>query len=146
MRLDQADDKYLMPKSAPGINLGNITEEYRGCIVDIIVLFQLAEIKDHSLILLERGSEWIKKPIQDQALTVYKLPVDRCIPKGVDPAQFSERDMREVEKGLKRVLNSGWIFFEDFMKGFISPIGKAEPVILKNRGKRWKYMLPSYSR
>lgn len=58
---------------------------------------------------------------------------------------FSERDIREVKKSLKRLIGCGWVYFDDFLKGLTAQIGQTEAVELRNKGKRWNYILPSYS-
>lgn len=58
---------------------------------------------------------------------------------------YTPRNLHEVEKSLARVLQSGWVYTDDFLKGFTGAIGDKEPVTLKNRGKRWRYTLPIYN-
>lgn len=58
---------------------------------------------------------------------------------------YADKDIREIERSLKRVATVGWIYFDDFMKGFTAPIGKIPPVTLQNKGKKWKYVLPTYT-
>jgi DNA-binding CsgD family transcriptional regulator len=57
---------------------------------------------------------------------------------------YFDRDVLEVEKSIKR-LGKGWFLIEDFQKGFSGAIGNNEAVILKNKGKRWKYHFPEYN-
>lgn len=59
--------------------------------------------------------------------------------------EYTEKDIREVERSLIRVTKKGWVYFDDFMKGFTAQIGKNEAVALQNKGKRWKYAIPTYS-
>lgn len=58
---------------------------------------------------------------------------------------FNDRDVREVERSLKRVVGRGWIYYEEFLNGLTVDIGNTEGISLKNKGRRWKYVIPSYS-
>ena len=40
---------------------------------------------------------------------------------------------------------SGWVYLDDFLQGITALVGRAEPVTLKQKGKRWRYALPSYT-
>ena len=62
-----------------------------------------------------------------------------------DSIPISERDLREIKRSLKRVSHLGWIYLEDFLRGFTAAICETEPVALKSKGKRWKYAIPTYS-
>lgn len=145
IKLDMQGAHPALPESIPGATLGNTSANYRSGILNAILFFHMGEIKKDTLHILGHGAEWAKHPFQEQALTVYKMPLSLCSAVRTDHHQFSERDLRETEKSLKRVLTSGWIYFEDFMKGLTAPIGTAEPVALLNKGKRWKYTLPTYT-
>ncbi len=57
---------------------------------------------------------------------------------------FSHKLVCEIRRSLKRVIDRGWVYFEDFMRGFHSPVGETEPLLLK-KGKRWRYTVPCYS-
>lgn len=105
------------------------------------LMLQLVDVAKKRLHLTEKGAQWLKQCTQDQAHSVYCLPsmFEGCT------ARFGDRDIREVAKSLKRVAKAGWIDFESFMAGLLEQIGKAAPVTLKNKGKRWWYELPSYS-
>lgn len=111
------------------------------CMVHKMEFLHLAEIRNKQLHPLEFSTEWLKMPLTDQAIALYRHPANRF---HIDD-QYSEKDIREVQKSIKRVGNAGWILFEDFKKGFIRPIGNREPVTLQAKGKRWRYALPSYS-
>jgi len=56
-----------------------------------------------------------------------------------------DRAVREAEKSIKRVLNKGWIYFDDFLKGVMVPLSEKSVITLMHVGKQWKYSLPIYS-
>lgn len=110
-------------------------------LIDRLILLQLATISDQHLHITANAEEWLKLSVHNQAHTLYRLP----------PAansivvNFSEKDMREVEKNLRRVAHSGWVAFEDFFAGMTISLNGLEAVHLRCKGKRWKYCIPSYS-
>lgn len=111
------------------------------CMIHKMEFLHLAEIRSKQLYPLDFSKEWLKMPLPDQAISLYRHPASR-----VDiPEAYTEKDIREVQKSLKLVGHCGWILFEDFKRGFIHPIANREPVTLQAKGKRWKYALPSYS-
>lgn len=57
----------------------------------------------------------------------------------------NDRNIRLTEKALQSVMNSGWVMFEDFVKGIIEPIGSAAEVSLQKTRGHWAYLLPVFS-
>jgi hypothetical protein len=105
-----------------------------------IISLNLADVKGSNLCIKSEGKQWLKMSLQDQALLLYRHSVQ-----SVSTAEMTDKDMREVERGLKKIARSGWIYLDDFIRGFTAPIGTLEHVTLRNRGKKWKYMLPFYA-
>ena len=58
---------------------------------------------------------------------------------------MNEKNLREAEKSLKRVVNCGWVYFDEFINSVMVQVGQAEQVCLKCKGKKWKYVIPEYS-
>ena len=88
---------------------------------------------------------YLSMSLPDQSMYLYRESLSDIVRNSTYSFEAVEKSFREVERGLKRVLISGWVLFEDFMSGLISPIGNAEPVTLKKVGKKWRYTLPTYS-
>ncbi len=89
----------------------------------------------------EKITTWLKKPLQEQASEIYRLHTRSYHEL---PQPFTERDVREIEKSLKKVIRKGWIYFEDYLESLIIPLSNTEQITLKNKGKRWNYSLPIY--
>jgi len=117
-------------------------ESYTTQLIKTILQLQMAEVKQNQLTLFKESDEWLNKDLREKAIHLYRTNLVLLRYKG---GAFStgEKDLREVEKSLKRVMKSGWILFDDYLKGFISPIGNSEQVVLENKGKRWRYVLPA---
>lgn len=120
-------------------------QKYIETLVHKCLQMEIAEIRDEHLYALESSKTWQNKAPQDLAIALYRHPHNQLRATNQNPSLYSERNIREIERSLKRVIKSEWVYFEDFKKGLCCPIGNAEPVSLKNKGKRWKYTLPVYS-
>lgn len=100
--------------------------------IDKILHLKLALSPDA---LSETGLEFIKLSSEKQALFLYRHPLN----------QAADKNVREAEKTIKRVLKHNWVYFEDFIKGCVATLNDASPVSLQRIGKSWKYALPSYT-
>ncbi len=108
--------------------------EYLTALVSRAVQIHLCEIVDDQIKVLSTTDPWLQQIPLEQAVILY-----RCIDRA------TERDLRSVEKSLKRVIGTGWVVFDDFMKGFLQPIGDGSAVQLVKKGKRWRYDIPVYN-
>lgn len=120
-------------------------ELYFKKVLNKILDLGLAESVRNTLQITESGKSWLKKTPEDRSILLYRHPRNLMAHSEKDPNLYSERNIREIEKSLKRVAHSGWVYFGDFLKGFTVPIGNHEPVTLKKKGKSWKYMVPLYT-
>lgn len=132
---------YILPHlkeiEAPG--------QYLKSLIDTLVSVPVAAIKESQLRALPQAKEWLSKSLQEQALALYRNLLAQLRQTTLSNSKYTERDVRETERSLRRVANSGWIYFDDFMAGMIASVGSAESVTLQNKGKRWKYVLPTYT-
>lgn len=99
---------------------------YSQALIEKASLMHFAEIHNRQLIFMQRAEEWLPCPLVDKAMTMTRHPI-------------------QVEKGLRRVLQSGWVYVEDFVKGFTGAFRSKDPVLLIQKGKRWKYAIPEYN-
>lgn len=90
------------------------------------------------------GKEWLQLSLEKRALFVYRHPSRAALIKKYSHI-VSDKHIREVEKSLQRIIDKGWIYFDDFMKGFLVPLSENTRITLKRIGRRWKYTLPEYS-
>lgn len=139
-------DSYCVAKSTAKALLPHFVEtdmstSYLARLIDRLIQLQLASVLNMQLCPSNFAAEWLKLTVQDQALSLYRL---QPLPDSI-MSTFSEKDIREVEKSLRRVIHSGWISFDSFFAGLTMTIGDAEPVTLKHKGKRWKYAIPTYN-
>lgn len=96
-----------------------------------------------ALLKLKETQEWLEMRQENRALCIYRHPLNRILSTHLPEHLTQEKALREAEKSISRVLHTGWILFEDFIKGAVVPL--QEPVALKKTGKNWRYTLPEYT-
>ncbi len=110
-----------------------------------LCLLKLADVVDNRLYALEAANDWLDMRSDNQAMFLYRHPLNRIEENQIPSHLCTDRNIKEAEKSIQRVLTSGWIYFDDFIRGTIVPLGEDSLVMLKRQGKTWKYCLPSYS-
>jgi len=118
-------------------------KQYFAHLADKLCLIKLAGLIDGRLYAFDTASDWLDLSLENKALHLYRHPFNRILSLSV-PAE-EERNVREAEKAIKRVLHGGWVFFDEFIKGVYVPLNEDSVVMLKKSGKHWKYTLPTYS-
>lgn len=106
---------------------------------------KLADIVDDRLYALESANDFLDMRPDNRAIFLYRHPLNGLISKHVPAEIITDRNLREAEKSILRVLNSGWVYFDDFLRGVIVPLSEESVVMLKRQGKSWKYSLPTYT-
>jgi len=114
-------------------------------LIEKLRLIKLAEIIDGRLYALESAAHFLDMREENRAIHLFRHPINQLKPGSVNPHLYTERNLREAEKSINRVLYSGWILFDDFVKGVIIPLSDESAVVLKKIGKTWKYTLPEYT-
>jgi hypothetical protein len=112
-------------------------------IISKLCLLKLADIVDGRLYVLETANDWLDMQPEGRALYLYRHPLNRLL--SVSTHLCTDRNIHEAEKSILRVLHTGWIYFDDFIKGVFTVLSPDSAVMLKKIGKIWKYTLPNYS-
>lgn len=120
----------------------DVDSEYVQRIIITFSEINVALVRANLMQSLPSSCDWMAKPLQEQASILHQNAFNR-LRKGSQ--KYTERDFGEVERSLRRVASLGWIYLEDFLQSLTLPIGNAEPIALKNKGKKWVYEFPSYS-
>lgn len=118
---------------------------YLQALVAKVRLLKLADLIDGRLYALEGATDWFDMRLENRALFMYRHPLNRLVSDRLPAQLCTERHVREAEKSIIRVLQSGWVYFDDFVRGVILPLSEDSIVMLKKQGKTWKYNLPVYS-
>jgi hypothetical protein len=108
-------------------------------------MLKLADIVDGRLYALESANDWLDMRLENRALYIYRHPLNRLLTDHLPGHICTERNIREAEKSVMRVLNAGWVYFDDFIKGALVVLSEESTIVLKRIGKTWKYTLPIYT-
>ena len=119
-------------------------QNYIAKLIEKLLLIKLADQIDGKLYALEAANDWLDLDLQKRALYLYRHPLNRLIC-DLPPSLCSERNLREAEKSIKRILKTGWVFFDEFLRGVMVPLNEDSIVMLRRSGKIWKYTLPHYT-
>jgi len=106
---------------------------------------KLVDVVDDRLYALESANDWLDMRLENRALFIHRHPLNQLMAEGLSSHFFNDRLIREAEKSIQRVLNSGWVYFDDFLKGVLVPLAEESLIMLKRTGKSWKYSLPRYT-
>lgn len=110
-------------------------------------LYQLDFVKKSSksvLIPSERGLIWASKPRSERITSLAVNPLN-CVTSFDQSPLWNFRNVRLIEKSLRSLKPLEWVYLEDFLKGIHFPLGEREPITLRKRGKKWKYVIPEYN-
>lgn len=110
-------------------------------VVDVAANLGLVSVQGHHIEVSSNAEPWMVRPIQEQALEIYKHAIQ-----SIDFEEYSERDVREMQAGLQSVSSLGWVYLSDFVAGLTVPIGNVPSVSLQSKGKQWKYVFPKYAK
>lgn len=98
--------------------------------------------KEGKIALTEIASEWLEMDLKNKALFLHRYPLNRP---SFDAEINTEKHLREIERSLKPFCQSGWIYFDEFLKTALIYFHEENKVMLKKVGKTWKYNLPTYT-
>ncbi len=118
---------------------------YLSHLTEKMCLIRLAESVNGHLKPLDIATEFLDMNLESRALYIYRQPHNRILSAQLPESIATERNIREAEKSIRRVLHGKWIFVDDFLKGVYVPLSEHSVVCLKKTGKNWRYTLPVYS-
>ncbi len=119
-------------------------EELQDRVFDRICNVNLTKTEDGTVYHTENTSIWLEKPIQEKAMALYFSTIHKYR-KRTEDQEFNDRDIREVERGLQRIINSGWVPLEQFISGLTASLGEDHEIKLQKKGRYWCYAIPEYN-
>ncbi len=131
-----AQKKSFVQKDMPQV--------YRDQLIAKALQIHLIEEDGDAFKLTSAGEQWMQFSTQDKALYIYRHPLNQMVPKAYEHLA-TEKNIRDIEKSIARVVDLNWVYFEDFMEGILIPLSSNTTVSLKKIGRRWKYALPIYT-
>jgi len=124
---------------------GSSFEEYTSSLIHKAVFLKLARIESSSLIINELSDEWLSLPKEKRALSAYKHTTQNHSYNEFPPELPTERNIREIEKSITRILEKEWVLYSEFMNSVLAPISDDSKIVLKKKGRSWHYSLPQYT-
>jgi DNA-binding Lrp family transcriptional regulator len=125
IEIRKGSPSFIMSELTPLLK-GDTTPDYASKILEKALDMKLAFIENSKWIASPSAKQWYEKSSSEKS------------------ASFSHY-LSIVGKSLCRIINSDWVYLDDFMKGFVSSNMGKELIVLKQKGKRWKYERPHYS-
>lgn len=105
---------------------------------------RLVDVVEGRLYVLDTANEWLEMEIEEKAIFFHRHPLNHLEEPHLPPHLCTERALREAEKSIVRVLNSGWVYFDDFVRSVTAALAEGSAVMLKKQGKHWRYERPHY--
>jgi hypothetical protein len=147
--LEATREGFLIPEenvisSLPFDSLSDDPAVYRPYMDHLIKKLSFVRLVDTSsqkIEVKEAAENWLNMSLDNQSLYLYRHPLNRLLNESVSP----EKGMREAEKSIVRVLDKGWVLFDEFFEGILSSLSPESTITLKRSGRSWQYTLPKYS-
>ena len=108
-------------------------------------ILKLISIEQSTLKLSEAYQEWQTFDLEERALFLYRKLVASYDFSELSGSTCKERKVHEIEKSLIQIPEEGWILLSDFLNNLTLNLGEQSQCSLTRFGKKWKYVLPSYS-
>ena len=113
-------------------------------LIDKLCLLKFAQKRGDALHATDLAHEWLEMSEENRALYIYRHPHNQILTHQLPETLANERNIREVERAVKRVLHGKWVYFDDFLKGVLVQFDNDSQIVLKRTGKTWRYTLPGY--
>lgn len=119
-------------------------ETYLNSLVSKLLLLKLAYIENSTFKMSEDAMNWSNLPSEKRALYTYRHPFNQ-IKLDVEKSLITDKNIREVEKSILKVVHLGWVYLEEFIQGLIVPLNDKSRTTLQKTGKSWRYTIPEYT-
>lgn len=120
-------------------------ENYLAKLIQKAVFLKLAVIESSHFKTTDTASQWLALGLDKRAMSVYKH-TQRSYPFSEFSSELcSDRNIREIEKSIQRVLDKEWVLYESFERSVTCALSEESRIVLKKKGRNWEYTLPKYS-
>ena len=120
-------------------------EPYVASLIQKAVFLKLAVIEGSQFKTTSTASQWLALGLDKRAMSIYKH-TQRSYPFSEFSSELcSERNIREIEKSIQRVLDKNWVYYDVFESSITCAISDESRIVLKKQGRNWQYTLPKYS-
>ncbi|NGX34041.1 MAG: hypothetical protein K1060chlam1_00388 [Candidatus Anoxychlamydiales bacterium] len=123
-----------------------ISKSYIDSIINKLLKIEFLTQKKDLLQFTSSAKKWLDFNLENKALHLYYHPLNTLDSAKSFSHLINEKSIREAEKSITRVLDSSWVYFDDFAKGILSAVLDDQLVKIKHMGKTYKYSIPSHSK
>ena len=113
-------------------------------LVEKLVDLNLADIQDDKVVCTSDSVDFLKMQLIDRAIFLYRHPLNSLEHEDVPEELCTQRTVREAEKSIKTVLDTGWVYLDEFLDKVSVPLNESQEIALKRIGRTWKYQFPEY--
>jgi hypothetical protein len=124
----------------------DLSEKDFNHILQKLCIVKLAKISNGKLYPLDSSDHWLDLTSEEKSLYLYRHPLNNLLNSELSCKINSEKNIREAEKSVKRLLQKEWVFFDDFFKGILVPLSEDSVIVLKKTGRQWMYTQPRYTK
>lgn len=117
---------------------------YLGQVLQKLQLTQLICVNKGKIEAAESSRDWLNMNLENRALHLYRHPKNQILRFSIPSEVATERNIREAEKSIKRILHGNWVIFDEFLKSVLVTLSEHSVIMLKRIGKHWSYTLPVY--
>lgn len=122
-----------------------VSDSYVNTLIDKLLQIKFL-IKNQNLLQTSPSAgKWLELTVDHRALHFYYHPLNLLSGNDLPCELLTEKNIREAEKSIARVLRQGWVSFDDFIKGVMASISEDSQLKIKPIGKVYRYSTPSYS-
>lgn len=147
IEINKVDEKYFFvdKKIVNKIQSTSLKSDlsYHHELISKLLNLKLAVLNDSFLNHTDNVSAWFSKSLQEKGMTLYFLTI-YSYRKHTINYEFTDRDIREIEKSLKSIIGKDWVYLDDFINSLMIPIGKTDKNTLQKKGGIWNYCIPKY--
>ena len=137
--------KTLMLRCDIVENINDKWKKYFKEMVDKLLILKLVKRNKDTITLCEGTEEWLAMSLEEQGCYLLKNRRNTFVTVDIDKKLYADKNQRHLERSLAAVADLGWIYFDDFIASMEESIGTTDSVMLKRRGRRWKYTFPHYT-
>ncbi len=119
--------------------------DYLDYLLSKSMMLKFADCVEGRLYLLDNAREWLDMSISNRAMFLYRHQFKYFIIPEEFVSLFTERNIREVEKSIVRILDKGWVYLDDFLQSLIVSCSENSTMVLKRTGRLWQYTKPDYT-
>lgn len=128
-------------KKSKNLHFTNLEDasDYLKMVFKKLLQIDLALIQNNQILSSEKASLWLKMSHDEQALYLYRHPQNQQASSDLPESLGTEKHLREAEKSILRVLNKGWVDYDDFLKSLTVPFSDTSSITLKKQGGSFSY-------